>query len=138
MAMEPPTEDEIEAMAKAEDRKPKREKPTTTKSNFHHVSLPWNEVIIKGRIFGTPEQNQPGQKDRVKCRVSISTGKDQEGNYNPSIWLNVVMWSTAAEHAKGELTDGMYVKFYGRLSQWKTTNGATVTDIVADWYEVQG
>lgn len=138
MSMDYPTEQEIEDMAKAEERKPNRQKPTTTKSNFHHVSLPWNEVIIQGRIFGTPKTNNPGNKDRVTCRVSVSTGKNQEtGEYNPSIWLNVVMWGEAAIHAKSELTDAMYVKFYGRLTQWKTQEGSTVTDVTADWYEVQ-
>ena len=69
----------------------------------------------------------------AKCRASLSMGKDDEGNYKPSMWLELVGFTPEGDtpnevtEAVGEIKNGDYVTVKGRLTmeEWTGDDGVT-------------
>ena len=106
----------------------------TTKSVKNRPS---NYFIATVRAFrkdgeaGGVELTKNGQPI-AKCRASLSMGKNADGTYKPSMWLEIVGYTregddpNAVTEAVGELQTGDYVTVKGRLAldEWTDKEGA--------------
>lgn len=106
-----------------------------TKSNKNRPS---NYFIVTARAFrkdgedGGVQLTKNGQPI-AKCRASVSMGKDQSGEYRPSMWLELVGYTPKGDDANevteavGELQTGNYVTVKGRLAmeEWTGDDGVT-------------
>jgi hypothetical protein len=107
--------------------------PTNTKKN-----RPSNYFIVTARAFrkdgedGGVKLTKNGQPI-AKCRASISMGKDKEGKYNPSMWVELVGFTREGDdpdeitEAVGALETGDYVTVKGRLALEEWTGDDDVT-----------
>lgn len=112
------------------------DKPTTKKSMPHHVSLPWNELFIEGKVYFPKYEDKNGVK-RFNCRVAVYDGKKPDGLYYPFIQIDVTIWGDTAEHASKDIIEKGAYKFYGKLRQWKDKNDTYHTGMLADWFELK-
>ena len=106
-----------------------------TKSNKNRPS---NYFIVTARAFrkegddGGVQLTKNGQPI-AKCRASVSMGKDQSGEYRPSMWVELVGYTPEGDNANkateavGALETGDYVTVKGRLAmeEWTGDDGVT-------------
>ena len=105
-----------------------------TKSNSKN--RPSNYFIVTARAFrkegedGGVQFTKNGQPI-AKSRASVGMGKDKEGNYKPSMWLEIVGYTAKGDdpnevtEAVGALESGDYVTVKGRLAmeEWTGEDG---------------
>ena len=106
-----------------------------TKSNKNRPS---NYFIVTARAFrkdgedGGVQLTKNGQPI-AKCRASVSMGKDKEGEYKPSMWVELVGFTREGDdpnevtEAVGALEAGDYVTVKGRLAMEEWTGDDDVT-----------
>ena len=99
---------------------------------------PSNYFIATVRAFRKEEDNGGVQLTKsgqpiAKCRASLSMGKDQAGEYKPSMWLELIGYTPEGDEPKemteavGNLENGEYVTVKGRLAmdEWTSDDGQT-------------
>jgi single-stranded DNA-binding protein len=79
-----------------------------------------NQVVFSGHLYGKPEEKAGASRSFVKGRMRVYQGKDK-----PTIWLDLVCWSTYAAADLLKAGDGDAVTVSGRLTfnEWKTRAG---------------
>jgi len=106
-----------------------------TKSNKNRPS---NYFIITARAYRSNEDSGGVQLTKngqpiAKCRASISMGKDKEGEYKPSMWVELVGFTREGDdpnevtEAVGALESGDYVTVKGRFAMEEWTGDDDVT-----------
>ncbi len=106
-----------------------------TKSNKNRPS---NYFIITARAYRSNEDSGGVQLTKngqpiAKCRASISMGKDKEGEYKPSMWVELVGFTREGDdpnevtEAVGALEAGDYVTVKGRFAMEEWTGDDDVT-----------
>jgi hypothetical protein len=106
-----------------------------TKSNKNRPS---NYFIVTARAYRSDEDTggvkltKNGQPI-AKCRASVSMGKDKEGEYKPSMWVELVGFTREGDdpnevtEAVGALEAGDYVTVKGRFAMEEWTGDDDVT-----------
>jgi single-stranded DNA-binding protein len=106
-----------------------------TKSNKNRPS---NYFIVTARAYRSGEDTGGVQLTKngqpiAKCRASVSMGKDKEGEYKPSMWVELVGFTREGDdpnevtEAVGALEAGDYVTVKGRLAMEEWTGDDDVT-----------
>ena len=106
-----------------------------TKSNKNRPS---NYFIVTARAYRSNEDTGGVQLTKngqpiAKCRASVSMGKDKEGEYKPSMWVELVGFTREGDdpnevtEAVGALEAGDYVTVKGRLAMEEWTGDDDVT-----------
>lgn len=112
-------------------------KPRVSKSNGH-MTLPWNNIVAEGTVFGDPELrvNDEGEVWLATFSLAIYNGKFNNGEYRPSIWIQVKVKGDKAIVVDEEISDRCRVHVEGRLDQYKTEDGRYLNSIICDFFEV--
>lgn len=99
-----------------------------------------NIVVIEGALGREPEAKfTTTGKAVTNFSVAVDNGWGQ--NKKDPFWFNVVTWNALAETAARDLSKGIKVTVYGRLTTRKYTNKSgvevTVTEIVANALDIR-
>jgi single-strand DNA-binding protein len=85
-----------------------------------------NNITITGRLSGDPELRYTADgKPLARFRVPVYAGKNKSGEYNPSLWVHVVVWDKDAEFVAEHYHKGDDVSVSGYLGyeEWKGKDG---------------
>lgn len=84
-----------------------------------------NNIAIHGKLAFDPELRYTGEGKAIcKLRIPVYAGKNKAGEYNPSLWVQVVLWDDAAE-AAASFAKGDKVRAEGILGyeEWEKKDG---------------
>lgn len=85
-----------------------------------------SSIKVKGRIMRDPELRATASgKSVCQLNLSVYTGKNKDGGYNPSLFLDVICWEELGErvqkaHKKG---DTVVAEGYLGYREWKKKDG---------------
>lgn len=109
----------------------------------NHIVSPFNNVEVAGTVFFSKGEDTAkfsitsSGKECVRFRLSIYNGKRADGSYWPAVWMMVVMYGDLARKFDDDkVAPQSRIKVFGKLSQWKSSDGTYVTEILADEYEL--
>ena len=82
-----------------------------------------NNWTVEARIYGDVEMRfTPSGKPVTQFRASVYHGKNEDGSYKPSTWINVVCWDKFAEivNERGfESGDNVLVGGSVKMREWE-------------------
>lgn len=95
-------------------------------------------IMIAGVIGGAGELRRTQNGDAVLgFRVSVSNGKDNDGNWRDSSWYDCSLWGKRAESLQDAFHKGRYVTITGRPSA-RAYEGKAYMQVSVDQVTFQG
>lgn len=115
-----------------------RRQSRTTKSRPNHIISPFNNVEAEGKVFINEEYEGLRISENgtayFNFTLAVYEGKDRDGNYRESVWIKCVMFKEVAEEAEKEISEGSWVRVYGKLAGGNKASNYKVK-LIVDSYE---